>query len=183
MKISTFNIQGLLLLEPRFFTDDRGCFFQSWHRNDYLNAGIKQDFVQDNVSYSKKGVLRGLHLQNPNSQGKLVSVLYGEVFDVAVDVRAGSPTFGLWQSVILNAENKHQFFVPPGFAHGFCVLSELAVFHYKCTDYYSKNDEMGLIWNDPDLAIDWPVSTPLVSDKDAILPRLKDIPKSKLIFS
>jgi dTDP-4-dehydrorhamnose 3,5-epimerase len=180
MNILTCQLAGLLTLQPKVFGDARGFFFESWHRDRYRAAGIEADFVQDNFSLSKKGILRGLHFQNPAPQGKLVSVLAGEVYDVAVDLRRSSPTFGRWHSQALSSENKLQFFIPPGFAHGFQVLSETALFHYKCTEFYSPHDEASLRWDDPDLAIDWPIKEPLLSGKDAAAPRLKDIPTARL---
>mgnify|MGYP001820325502 FL=1 len=154
MKVEPGRIPGLLIIEPKVFGDERGFFMESYSRDRYAEAGVPAEFVQDNLSLSARGILRGLHLQHPNDQGKLCSVLQGEVFDVAVDVRVGSPTFGQWEGVTLSAENKRQFYVPPGFAHGFCVLSERALFSYKCTDFYSAESEIGVIWNDPDLGID-----------------------------
>ncbi|MCP5463720.1 MAG: dTDP-4-dehydrorhamnose 3,5-epimerase [Deltaproteobacteria bacterium] len=178
MKIIKSKIKDLVIIEPRVFPDGRGCFFESYQKQRYQDAGIKEAFVQDNVSCSTKGVLRGLHAQNPSAQGKLVSVLQGEVFDVAVDVRQGSATFGQWEGVTLNHENKMQFYVPPGFLHGFCVLSETAIFSYKCTDYYNKEAEFGVIWNDPDIGIQWPSENVLLSDKDSQLPQLKELDDS-----
>jgi len=182
MKVTPQAIPDLLLIEPRVFGDARGFFYESWNGSRYAEAGMPAEFVQDNVSFSHRDSLRGLHVQNPHSQGKLVQVLAGEVFDVAVDIREGSPTFGQWQALTLSAENKRQFWIPPGFAHGFCVISESALFHYKCTDYYSPSDELTLLWNDPDLAIRWPNTTPTLSDKDAAGLRLKDIPRDRLRF-
>jgi dTDP-4-dehydrorhamnose 3,5-epimerase len=180
MKVEPGRIPGLLIIEPRVFGDERGFFMESYSRDRYAEAGLPAEFVQDNLSLSARGILRGLHLQHPNDQGKLCSVLEGEVYDVAVDVRVGSPTFGQWEGVTLSAGNKRQFYVPPGFAHGFCVLSERALFSYKCTDFYSAENELGVIWNDPDIAIDWPIDAPRLSAKDSENPRLKDIPPSKL---
>ncbi len=180
MNILTCQLAGLLTLQPKVFGDARGFFFESWHRDRYRAAGIEADFVQDNFSLSKRGILRGLHFQNPAPQGKLVSVLAGEVYDVAVDLRRSSPTFSRWHSLALSSENKLQFFIPPGFAHGFQVLSETALFHYKCTEFYSPQDEASLRWDDPDLAIDWPIKEPLLSGKDAAAPWLKDIPTARL---
>ncbi len=180
MNILTCHIAGLLTLQPKVFGDVRGFFFESWHRDRYREAGVEADFVQDNFSLSKKGTLRGLHFQNPASQAKLVSVLTGEVFDVAVDLRRNSPTFGRWHGLTLSCENKLQFFIPPGFAHGFQVLSETALFHYKCTEFYSPKDEASLRWDDPDLAIDWPIKEPILSTKDAQAPRLKELPAERI---
>jgi len=153
---------------------------ETYSRDRYAAAGLPVEFVQDNLSMSAKGILRGLHLQHPNGQGKLCSVLDGEVFDVAVDVRTGSPTFGRWVGVTLSSKNKRQFYVPPGFAHGFCVLSEHALFSYKCTDFYSAASELGVAWDDPDIGIDWPISSPTLSEKDQANLRLEDIPSEKL---
>jgi dTDP-4-dehydrorhamnose 3,5-epimerase len=180
MKVSLASIEGLLIIEPSVFGDDRGFFMESYSRDRYAEAGLPRDFVQDNVSRSTRGILRGLHLQHPHDQGKLCQVLEGEVFDVAVDVRVGSPTFGRWEGVTLSSKNKRQFYVPPGFAHGFCVLSDQALFSYKCTDFYSASSEIGVAWNDPDIGIAWPISAPRLSAKDAENRRLKDIPLSDL---
>lgn len=181
MNLTRFNIDGLLLIEPKVFGDARGLFMETWNRRKYEEAGITAGFVQDNISVSRRGTLRGLHCQNPNAQGKLVSVMAGEVFDVAVDIRRGSRTFGKWHGVRLSSENKHQFFIPPGFAHGFAVLSETAMFYYKCTDYYSPKDEMTIQWNDPDIGIEWPVKDPILSDKDTKGLRLRDVPPQRLL--
>ena len=180
MKVTTCDLQGLLIIEPDVFGDTRGYFMESWNRQRYRDAGLDFDFVQDNFSLSRRGTLRGLHFQNPFAQGKLVSVLQGEVFDVGVDIRRGSPTFGRWFGMTLSAENKRQFFLPPGFAHGFLVLSEMALFHYKCTDYYSPKDEQGFRWDDPEVGIKWPVENPILSQRDAAAPRLKALPREKL---
>ncbi len=176
MKISETELPGVLLLEPKRFGDDRGFFMELFHEKRYAEAGIPGPFVQDNFSRSAKGILRGLHFQQPHAQGKLVQVFAGAVYDVAVDIRRGSPTFGRWVGVELSADNRRQLWVPPGFAHGFCVLSESADFHYKCTDFYSPASEHGIAWNDPDLGIPWPVKSPLLSPKDSAAPRLKDAP-------
>lgn len=177
MKVVETAIPGLLIIEPRVFGDDRGFFMETFHARKYAEAGIPGPFVQDNFSRSTRGTLRGLHFQEPNAQGKLVQVLAGAVYDVTVDVRRGSPTFGKWVGVELSAQNKRQLWVPPGFAHGFCVLSDSADFHYKCTALYAPETERGIAWNDPDLAIAWPLSgPPLLSAKDAAAPRLKDAP-------
>lgn len=175
MKIIQTKIKDLLIIEPNIFTDTRGFFYEAYQAKRYKEAGIKVDFVQDNYSQSSKGVLRGLHFQKKKPQGKLVSVLNGKVFDVAVDLRIDSPTFGEYESVILTGENKKQFYIPPGFAHGFCVLSQKADFQYKCTDYYNPSDESGLLWNDPELQIPWPINSPILSEKDKLLPNLKEI--------
>lgn len=180
MKITQTKIPDVLIIEPDVFGDARGYFYETFSDNRYREAGLKLSFVQDNVSFSAKGVLRGLHFQNPHQQGKLVQVLSGEVFDVAVDIRVGSPNFGQWVGETLSAGNHRQLYIPPGLAHGFCVLSDTALFSYKCTDYYSPATESGVIWNDPDIGIAWPANNPLVSKKDAGCLRLKDIPKDKL---
>ena len=173
-------IPGVIILEPKVFGDTRGFFMEMFSVIRYEQAGIHDRFVQDNISSSQKGVLRGLHFQNPNPQCKLVQVLQGEVFDVAVDIRKGSPTFGQWTGITLSNQNHRQFFVPSGFAHGFCVLSDTALFHYKCTDYYAPSCEGGIVWNDPDIGIEWPVKTPVLSAKDSAYGRLKDYPEQKL---
>lgn len=167
MNIIPTELTGLLLIEPKAFGDSRGCFFESYHRERYLAAGIDADFVQDNCSRSCRGTLRGLHYQLTRPQGKLVFVTRGEVVDVAVDLRRSSPTFGRSFTAILNEVNHHQLYVPPGFAHGFCVTSDTADFCYKCTDYYVPSDERTLLWNDPALQIDWPDIEPrILSEKD-----------------
>lgn len=163
------DIEGLKVVEPTVFGDERGYFMETYNYNDYKEAGIDQNFVQDNQSMSTKGVLRGLHFQINYPQDKLVRVISGEVFDVAIDLRPDSETFGKWYGVILSAENKKQFFIPKNFAHGFLVLSETAEFAYKCTDFYHPDDEGGLLWNDPDIGIDWPITNGMeliISDKD-----------------
>jgi dTDP-4-dehydrorhamnose 3,5-epimerase len=173
------EIPGVVILEPKVFGDARGFFMETYSADRYRQAGIGGPFVQDNISVSQKGVLRGLHFQNPNPQAKLVEVLQGEVFDVAVDIRRGSPTFGKWIGATLSDQNHRQFFVPAGFAHGFCVLSEMAMFHYKCSDYYAPASEGGIAWNDPDIGIDWPIKNPTLSSKDLAYGRLKDFPAQK----
>ncbi len=180
MNVTEFEIAGLRLIEPRVFGDTRGFFLESWNERRYRDAGIPGPFVQDNLSFSRRGTLRGLHFQNPSAQAKLVSVLQGEVFDVAVDMRRSSPTFGQWQGATLSAENKQQFFIPPGFAHGFAVLSETALFCYKCTAFYAPKHEVTLAWNDPDIGIQWPLADPVLSEKDQRGWRLQDIPAEKL---
>ena len=159
-------LAGLLVIEPEVFGDHRGFFLEIYSRARYADAGIAAELVQDNLSFSARGVLRGLHFQNPEAQGKLVSVLQGEVFDVAVDVRRGSPTFGRWHGETLSAENKRQFWIPPGFAHGFCVTSETALFAYKCSAYYAPRCEHTIRWDDPEIGIAWPVEKPSLSEKD-----------------
>jgi dTDP-4-dehydrorhamnose 3,5-epimerase len=180
MNVITCDIPGLLMIEPKVFGDARGFFMETWNRQRYAAAGLDWDFVQDNVSLSRRGILRGLHFQNPGGQGKLVYVLQGEVYDVAVDLRKSSPTFGRSYGLMLSAENKRQFFVPPGFAHGFAVLSETALFVYKCTSLYAPQNELTLAWNDPELGINWPLEAPVLSEKDARGLRLRDIPRDRL---
>ncbi|MEO8875327.1 MAG: dTDP-4-dehydrorhamnose 3,5-epimerase [Polyangiaceae bacterium] len=174
MKIEETSLPGVLIVQPRAFGDARGFFFESFHAERYAAAGITGPFVQDNVSRSARGILRGLHFQEPKGQGKLVYVTRGAVFDVAVDVRRGSPYFGKWFGAELSDENHTQLWVPPGFAHGFCVLSETADFAYKCTDLYAPEHERSVLWNDPDLGIAWPIEKPLLSAKDAAAPQLRD---------
>ena len=162
------RIRGLIIVEPRVFGDSRGYFLESYNRAEFEAAGLDMTFVQDNESRSRRGVLRGLHFQTQHQQGKLVRVVDGEVLDVAVDLRRGSPTFGAWESVLLTGENKRQFYVPEGFAHGFAVLSETATFCYKCTDFYAPEYEAGILWSDAELGIDWrlPPGDVILSDKD-----------------
>ena len=175
MEVKQTELPGVLLLQPTIFRDGRGAFLESWHNERYTALGIPGPFLQDNVSRSVKGVLRGLHFQHPNDQGKLVQVLQGEVFDVAVDVRSGSPTFGQWAGAVLSAENARQLWIPEGFAHGFCVTSREAVFAYKCTEYYHRPSEQSVSWKDPDIGIQWPIKRPSLSDRDREAPRLRDI--------
>lgn len=163
------EIEGLYVIEPSVFPDSRGYFMETYNQNDFKDAGLTMEFVQDNQSMSVKGVLRGLHYQKQHPQGKLVRVLRGTVFDVAVDLRSGSKTYGNWFGVELSAENKKQFYIPEGFAHGFLVLSEDAEFAYKCTDFYHPGDEGGILWNDPEIGIEWPVEEGMkltISEKD-----------------
>lgn len=159
-------IVGVKLILPKVYGDARGSFFEAWHADRYAALGLPAQFVQDNVSRSRRGVLRGLHVQSPHPQGKLVQVLEGEVFDVAVDVRVGSPTFGRWTGHPLSAENHHQLYVPPGVAHGFCVLSESVLFTYKCTDLYYPEHELTIAWDDPAVGVVWPIAEPILSKKD-----------------
>ncbi len=166
MIIESTKLPGLLRIQPDVYGDARGFFQETWNLRRYTEAGLDRHFVQDNLSYSRRGILRGLHFQNPRPQGKLVYVLEGEVFDVAVDVRADSPTFGQWYGETLSAENHVQLFVPEGFAHGFCVTSEFALFAYKCTDFYNPSAEFSLQWNDPAIGIEWPIESPELSAKD-----------------
>ena len=180
MKIIETSLPGCLVIEPAVFGDERGVFFETWNADRFGEHGLPVKFVQSNVSTSVKGVLRGLHYQWPRPQGKLVSVLEGEVFDVAVDIRRGSPNFGRWEAVILSADNRRQLWIPEGFAHGFAVLSEHAVFNYLCTDVYVKEADAGVRWNDGDIGVDWPVSDPLLSAKDEKAPFLADISGDRL---
>lgn len=180
MKRTETRLTGPLIIEPDVFEDHRGFFCETYHQKRYASFGIKSNFVQDNVSYSTKHTLRGLHFQLKHPQAKLVQVLQGEVFDVAVDIRVGSPQFGQWVGVTLSASNKRQFFVPEGFAHGFCVVSDHALFHYKCSDFYEPDDDHGVLWCDSDLGINWPVKDPVVSKKDTVLGLLKSIPEASL---
>ena len=181
MKVISTKLPGAVIVEPDVFGDARWFFTETWNEPRYAAVGLAVRFVQDNLSFSKKNTLRGLHFQNPRPQGKLVYVLQGEVVDVAVDIRRGSPTFGGWVGVMLSAENKRQFFVPPGFAHGFLVTSESALFAYKCTEVYSPQTELSLLWNDPAIGIEWPVAEPLLSEKDRRAPPLKDLPADRLL--
>ena len=180
MKVVETSLPGCVIIEPAVFGDERGFFFETWNADRYGQLGLPDKFVQSNVSSSARGVLRGLHYQWPNPQGKLVSVLEGEVYDVAVDIRRGSPTFGRWAAVILSAENKRQFWIPEGFAHGFAVLSERAIFSYLCTAQYDKSADASVRWNDADIAIDWPIGAPLLSDKDGKAPFLADVAEDRL---
>lgn len=167
MRVVPTELPGVLVIEPHVHRDGRGFFLETYHADRYREHGIPAPFVQDNRSCSTAGTLRGLHLQLARPQGKLIHVVEGEVFDVSVDVRRGSPTFGRWVSVVLSAANFRQVYVPPGFAHGFCVLSPTAQLEYKCTELYDPATEIGIAWNDPTLAIQWPVARPLLSDRDA----------------
>jgi dTDP-4-dehydrorhamnose 3,5-epimerase len=176
MKVVKTKLHDCVIVEPKVFGDERGFFLETFQAERYGElAGIKLPFVQDNHSRSSKAVLRGLHYQKTKPQGKLVRVVRGEVYDVAVDIRHDSPTFGQWEGIILSEENKRQFWVPPGFAHGFLVLSATADFEYKCTDYYDPTDEGSILWSDSDLNIPWPISNPLLSAKDESAKRLVDI--------
>jgi dTDP-4-dehydrorhamnose 3,5-epimerase len=176
VKVTPTALADVLLVEPKVFGDARGYFFESYNARRYAEAGIAAAFVQDNVSLSQRGVLRGLHFQHPYGQGKLVGVLTGQVFDVAVDVRRGSPTFGRWVGECLSAENKRQLYIPPGFAHGFLVTSDEALFAYKCTEYYHPETERSIRWDDARLGIDWPVDGPVVSTKDNVAVTLDAMP-------
>ena len=180
MNIIETKLPGVLVLEPDVFTDERGYFLETWNSTRHENAGIMGPFVQDNISFSKKSVLRGLHYQYPQSQGKLIQVLSGKVVDVAVDIRVGSPTYGQWFSEELSDTKHKQMYIPPGFAHGYCVISETAVFSYKCTEFYNPATEHGIIWNDPDLNINWSVKEPVISTKDSNYSMLKDVAQEQL---
>jgi dTDP-4-dehydrorhamnose 3,5-epimerase len=180
MKVIETAVPGALIIEPQVFGDARGFFYESYNKAKWIEAGIDVDFVQSNVSRSARGVLRGLHYQWPNPQGKLVSVLEGEVYDVAVDIRRGSPTFGQSVGVMLTADNHRHFWIPEGFAHGFCVVSDFATFTYQCTALYDPKADAGIRWNDAALGIDWPISAPLLSDKDGRTPLLRDVPPEQL---
>ena len=174
------DIPEVLLITPKVFGDRRGFFMETFHEEKYRALGIQDAFVQDNFSHSRQGTLRGLHYQLPHAQAKLVSVIKGKVYDVVVDIRAGSPSFGRWVGAILSDENHTQLYVPKGFAHGFCVLSDEVDFMYKCTDFYSPSDEHGVLWSDPALGVKWPLLEPLLSDKDTRYPPLAQIPRDQL---
>ena len=180
MKIVESSLDGVRIIQPDVFGDSRGYFMETYHQKRYGEWGIDTGFVQDNLSCSVEATLRGLHYQHPHSQVKLVSAPEGEIFDVAVDIRRGSPTFGHWTGVRLTGENKLQMYIPRGFAHGFCVLSKKAFVAYKCSDFYAPDSEGGLLWCDPDLGIKWPVETPLLSEKDSKYPYLRNIPPDRL---
>jgi dTDP-4-dehydrorhamnose 3,5-epimerase len=180
MKTTRTELEGVLIIEPPVFPDDRGYFMETFQQKRYHEIGIDTSFVQDNLSFSKKGTLRGLHFQHPHAQAKLVQVLQGEVLDVIVDIRKGSPTFGRWAGIRLSEQNKRQLFVPENFAHGYCVLSETALFTYKCSEFYNPACEKGIRWSDPNIGIQWPLADPILSDKDSRYPALKDIPPKDL---
>ncbi len=181
MKVIKTDLPGCVVIEPHVFGDSRGFFFESFNRDKFAEHGLAiPEFVQGNASSSTRGVLRGLHYQWPKPQGKYVSVIEGEVWDVAADIRRGSPTFGRWTAVVLSAENKRHFWIPPGFAHGFVTMSERALFTYLCTETYDRDADAAVRWNDGDLAIDWPVSSPQLSDKDAKAPLLADVAPERL---
>jgi len=173
-------LPGVLIVEPKIFGDERGFFVETWQKQRYEQAGITASFVQDNAASSRQKTLRGLHFQNPNAQAKLVYALEGEVFDVTVDIRKGSPTFGHWAGVTLSANNARQVFIPEGFAHGYCVLSGSALVAYKCTEYYNPKTENSIRWDDPDIGIDWPVGDPVISEKDAAAPLFRDVDPARL---
>lgn len=180
MEVVPAKLDEVMIVKPDAFGDQRGFFMETYQVERYRNVGIVPEFVQDNLSFSVKNTLRGLHYQISRPQAKLVQVITGEIYDVVVDIRDGSPTFGQWVGVHLSEENKHQLFIPAGFAHGFCVLSETAHFMYKCSDYYVPEDEGGILWSDPAIGIDWPVSTPIISDKDARFVTLGETPRERL---
>ncbi len=175
MKFLPTELPEVLVIEPDVYTDSRGFFLESYHAQKYREGGIQLSFVQDNHSFSLKGTIRGLHAQHRRPQGKLLRVIDGEIFDVAVDIRRGSPTFARWVGTHLSSDNFRQCYVPPGFAHGFAVLSSSAQLEYKCTDYYDPSDEIAVIWSDPEIGITWPVESPILSPKDLGAPRLRDI--------
>jgi dTDP-4-dehydrorhamnose 3,5-epimerase len=180
MKVEATEIEEVLLVAPAVFHDGRGYFLETWNSPRYGSLGLPTRFVQDNVSWSRGGVLRGLHFQHPRGQGKLVSAVRGEIFDVAVDVRVGSPTFGRWTGRVLSEANAHQLWVPPGFAHGFAVMSDEALVSYKCTEVYDREAETTLRWDDPQIGIRWPVPAPVLSDRDAAALVLNDLPRERL---
>lgn len=180
MKIKPTSLAGVLLIEPKVFDDDRGFFFESYRQDRFEKAGLPGVFVQDNVSLSRKGVLRGLHYQHPKGQGKLVCVPSGKIYDVAVDIRTGSPTFGQWVGATLSGQDKKQMWIPPGFAHGFVVLSREALVTYKCTDYYDPGSEGVILWNDPLIGIDWPMTGVRLSKRDQAAPRLDQVERDRL---
>ena len=180
MRIEPTTLPDVLLLTPKVFEDERGYFFESYHRDRFQKFGLPHEFVQDNVSFSRKVVLRGLHFQHPNGQGKLVTARTEKIFDVALDIRTGSPTFGKWVGETLSAENKKQMWIPPGFAHGYVILSPDALVSYKCTAHYDPKSEGTILWNDPLIRIDWPITGVRLSEKDLAAPRLDQIEEEKL---
>jgi dTDP-4-dehydrorhamnose 3,5-epimerase len=180
MNVIQTELPGVVIIEPRVFGDERGFFMETWQQRRYADAGLPEQFVQDNISFSRRGILRGLHYQHPQGQGKLVYVLQGEVYDVAVDIRAGSPHFGRAVGVTLSADNKRQIYIPPGFAHGFCVTSETVLFVYKCSEFYNPALEGCVRWDDPQIGIKWPISAPTLSDKDKAALSLREIPQDRL---
>lgn len=179
-RITELPLSGVLKIEPMVFVDPRGFFCELWNRRTFAELGIHTEFVQDNLSWSRQNCIRGMHFQNPAPQAKLVTVLEGEVFDVVVDLRRSSPTFGRWHGVVLSSENKAQLYIPAGFAHGFAVLSPFALFHYKCSNFYNPACELTLRWDDPELGIKWPVSEPILSEKDRAGLLLRQIPPDRL---
>ena len=180
MKIITTPIEGILIIEPKTFKDKRGFFMETYNQDRYNAFGINATFVQDNLSYSLKNTLRGLHFQIKHPPAKLIQVSSGEIFDVAVDLRTGFATFGKWIGIHLSGENRRQVFIPEGFAHGFCVLSKFALFHYKCSDFYKPDDEGGILWSDSDIGIEWPVKNPIISEKDKQYQKLSDLTAEQL---
>ncbi len=180
MNVSGTTIEGVMVFEPRVFDDNRGFFMETYQKERYKQAGIDCHFVQDNLSYSVQGTLRGLHYQLHHPQAKLIQVIYGAIFDISVDIRRGSSTFGKWTGVHILGKNRRQVFVPVGFAHGFCIISNSAYVLYKCSDFYKPEDEMGILWSDPEIAIEWPISDPLLSVKDREYPCLSDVPENRL---
>ena len=180
IKFNTTSLPGVILIEPQVFEDPRGFFMETFHKKKYAVEGIDRVFVQDNHSHSKRGTLRGLHYQLRHAQGKLIYVVAGEVFDVAVDIRCGAPTFGKWSGTYISAENKRQLYIPEGFAHGFSVLSETADVIYKCTDFYTPGDEYGIFWADPTIDIDWKIESPVLSKKDSQNPELSQVAEELL---
>jgi len=180
MKIIPTSLVDVFIIEAIVFNDQRGFFMETYNQKRYADCGIDALFVQDNMSFSVKGILRGLHYQHPHAQAKLVQVSQGEIFDVALDIRRGSPTFGQWTGVRLSGENGRQLFIAEGFAHGFCVVSDTATVTYKCTDFYAPDDEGGILWSDPDLDINWPIPNPLLSARDGEYPRLCDVSPERL---
>ena len=180
MKVTPTSLPDVIIIEPSAFEDRRGFFMETYHQKRYEHANIRCIFVQDNLSHSVRGILRGLHYQLQYPQAKLVQVTNGSIFDVAVDIRQGSQTFGKWVGAHISDKNRHQIFVPEGFAHGFCVLSETADVIYKCTDFYAPDDEGGILWSDPNIGIDWPITDPVLSDKDSQYSCLRDVPPERL---
>ncbi|MBO67421.1 MAG: dTDP-4-dehydrorhamnose 3,5-epimerase [Acidiferrobacteraceae bacterium] len=181
MKLIGTPLEGVVIIETKVFSDERGSFSEVFNARDFSAVGLPEQFVQDNHSQSSKGVLRGLHYQYPRWQGKLIRVVVGKVFDVAVDIRRSSPTFGQWFGLELSSENHKQLYVPPGFAHGFCTLSSTAELSYKCTALYDPSEDAAVLWNDPDINIDWPVSNPLLSPKDSSAPLLSELPDLSVV--
>ena len=180
MNVIPTDIESVVVIEPQVFEDGRGCFLETYQFQRFKSAGLDDTFVQDNLSFSVKNTLRGLHFQVSHPQAKLIQVISGEIFDVAVDLRSGSPTFSRWVGMYLSEHNKQQVFIPKGFAHGFCVLSDSAHVFYKCSDYYYPDDEGGILWSDPAIGIDWPLKNPIISDKDNRLPHITQVPPEKL---
>ncbi len=183
MRFTPTSLPEVVLIEPDVYKDARGFFLETWHQRKYAEGGIHGPFVQDNHSHSGRGTLRGLHAQVRRPQGKLVRAVEGEMFDVAVDIRRGSPRFGRWVGVCLSGENFRQLWIPPGFAHGFCVLSERVHVEYKCTDFYDREDELTVCWSDPEVGIQWPIASPLLSSKDAGAPRLREVGERLPVFA